>query len=200
MRISQPPAAPSEPLQIIPLPELVELHLDGGIEQAQLHEKFVCNRGRFGKSQDRWKKVRKVKVQIAQGLDELLDGWRLRIGQIDLIIQLFAQRAPIQFDEGVFLGDLAYHRVGDPGALTQTSQMQLAHFSAAAHIVHQVIGIAFAANEGHRPPPTDFSEISEKLFLGRSVRVFHYRRQVSGARNSQHFAHYFFAATNWNFC
>ena len=76
---------------------------------------------------------------------------RLRIGQIDLAIQLFAERAPVEFDERMLLGDFADDGIGDAGAFAETSEMELPHFTAAAHIVHQVIGISFAANESHLP-------------------------------------------------
>jgi hypothetical protein len=55
----------------------------------------------------------------------------------------------------MFLGNFTYHLVRDASAFAEPSQMQLAHFSAAAHIVHQVVGIPFAANESHRTSPAN---------------------------------------------
>jgi hypothetical protein len=89
MRISQPPATPGDSLQIISLTELIELHLDRRVEQPQLQKKLLRDRGRFGKSQDRWKQVRKIKVEVSERLHKLLDGRGLRIGQINLVVHLF---------------------------------------------------------------------------------------------------------------
>jgi len=91
MRVSQTPGAPGDTLQIISQPELIELHLDSGIEQTKLHEEFLCNSGRFGKSQDRRKEVRKIEVEISERMDKLLDGRGFRVGQINLVIHLFAE-------------------------------------------------------------------------------------------------------------
>src|SRR5215469_5832274 len=90
VRVSQTPTAPGDPLEVIPLPELVKLHLNRGIEQSQLHEKLMRNRRGFGKSQDRGKQVRKIKIEVPEGMHELLDGRRFGIGQIDLTIDLLA--------------------------------------------------------------------------------------------------------------
>jgi hypothetical protein len=59
--------------------------------------------------------------------------------------------------------------VGNFRALAEPGEMQLLHFSAAAHVVHQIIRIAFATNESH-----DFT--STRAFLC-SVFGFHYTRQ-----------------------
>src|SRR5262245_49467318 len=52
----------------------------------------------------------------------------------------------------MFFRHFPNNRVGNFCAVTQTCQMQLAHFAAAAHIVHQVIHVPFAANKSHAPP------------------------------------------------
>jgi hypothetical protein len=49
----------------------------------------------------------------------------------------------------MFLGYLPYHLVGDTRAYSEACQVNLLHFSAAAHIVHQKEGLSFAANESH---------------------------------------------------
>jgi hypothetical protein len=69
----------------------------------------------------------------------------------------------------MFLGDFADNRIGDSGAFAQSSQMQLGHFSTAAHIVHQVESIPFSADKSH-----DFT--STRAFRC-SVFSFHYTRQ-----------------------
>jgi hypothetical protein len=53
----------------------------------------------------------------------------------------------------VLLGDLSHHAFRDPRAVSQTRKMQLPHFSASAHVVHQVKSISFAANESHETHP-----------------------------------------------
>ena len=94
-------------------------------------------------------KSAKIQIQVAQGVDEFLNGGGLRVRQIDLAIQLFAKVAPVEFDEGMFLADFTHDLIGDAGSLAQPRQVQLPHFSTAAHVVHQVVGVSFAANEGH---------------------------------------------------
>jgi hypothetical protein len=49
----------------------------------------------------------------------------------------------------MFLGHYADNFIGNPRAFAQASEVELLHFSAAAHIVHQVISIPFAADESH---------------------------------------------------
>jgi hypothetical protein len=154
MRISKTPA-PGNSLQVISLSELIEFHLDVGIQQPQLHEQFVRHRGRFGKSQDRWKQVRKIKVEVPEGLHKLLDGRGFGVRQIDLIVQLLAEGTPVEFNEGMFLGDFTDDLVRDASAFAEPSEMQLLHFSAAAHVVHQVVGVPFAANKSHRSSPAN---------------------------------------------
>ena len=123
MRISQTPAEPRDALQIISLTKLIKLHLDRGIEQTQLHKNFVCHCGRFGKSQDRWKEVRKIKVQVSERLDKLLDGGRLRISEIDLVVQLLAKRAPVECNERMFPANFTDDGVGDARAFTEASKV-----------------------------------------------------------------------------
>src|SRR5208283_4311166 len=86
----------------------------------------------------------------AQGVYELLYGGRLRVGQINLIIQLLAQGAPVEFHKRMFLADGANNFVGDAGAIAEPREMELPHFSTAAYVVHQVVGVSFAANKSHR--------------------------------------------------
>jgi hypothetical protein len=49
----------------------------------------------------------------------------------------------------MLLGHLPNHFIGNPGADAQPRQVDLPHFSAAAHAVHQKEGLSFAANESH---------------------------------------------------
>ena len=153
MRVPKTPAVPSESLQIISLLELIELHLDGGMEQPQLHEQLMRNRGRFGKSQNRWKQVRQIQIEVSEGLDEIVDGRGFGIRQIDLVVQLFTKGAPVELNEGMFLCDFADYAVGDASAFAEAGQMQLPHFPAAAHVVHQKERFPFAANESHNLTP-----------------------------------------------
>lgn len=166
------------------LPELVELHLDSGIEQAQLHKKFMCDRRRFGNSQDRWKEVRKIKIEITQGLDEFVESGGLRIGEVDLAIDLFTQGTPVEFDERMLFGDFADDGIGDAGAFAEPGEMELAHFTAAAHVVHQVVGVTFTANKGHLPSSANLPVFAADLPPGCSVRLFHYEGQAGWRRMS----------------
>jgi hypothetical protein len=69
----------------------------------------------------------------------------------------------------MLFGDFADNGVGNLCALAETREVQLLHFSAAAHIMHQIIGISFSANESH-------NITSNRAFLC-SVFGFHYTRQ-----------------------
>jgi hypothetical protein len=62
---------------------------------------------------------------------------------------LRAQRFPIQLYERMLFGNFAHQVIGNSRTGSETCQMELAHFSAAAHVVHQVEGISFAADESH---------------------------------------------------
>jgi hypothetical protein len=66
-----------------------------------------------------------------------------------LAIQLFAQRFPVQLHKGMLLGNQAHYVICDSRPGSQARQMELAHFSAAAHVVHQVKRIPFATDESH---------------------------------------------------
>ncbi|HXI43871.1 MAG TPA: hypothetical protein VNH83_28070, partial [Bryobacteraceae bacterium] len=81
-------------LQLVFGTELIELYLDGGVEQLHLKEQLTRHRGRFGKPKDLGEKVRQIKIESAEGLNEFLDGRGLRVSKIDLVVQLFAQGAP----------------------------------------------------------------------------------------------------------
>jgi hypothetical protein len=163
-------------LQLVFGTELIELYLDGGVEQPQLEEQLPRHRGRFGKPKHLGKQIRQIKIESAEGLNEFLDGRGLRVSEIDLIVQLFAQGAPVEIDEGMLLGDCLDDVVGDPGAVAETSEVELLHFSAAAHIVHQIVGISFATDESH-----DVLESAARKRLrpipSCSVREFHYTYQ-----------------------
>jgi len=66
---------------------------------------------------------------------------------------MFAQGSPIELHERVLLGDFANHFVGNSRAISQASQVQLEHFTAAAHVMHQVEQISFAADKSHDVTP-----------------------------------------------
>jgi hypothetical protein len=66
-----------------------------------------------------------------------------------MTVDLFAQSPPIELHERVLLRDLAHHAFRDSRAVSEPRQVQLPHFASPAHIVHQVEGIPFAANESH---------------------------------------------------
>jgi hypothetical protein len=66
---------------------------------------------------------------------------------------LFSQGSPIELHERVLLGDFANHFVRNSRAVSQASQMQLPHFIPAAHAVHQVEEISFAADKSHDVTP-----------------------------------------------
>jgi len=70
-----------------------------------------------------------------------------------MTVDLLAQRLPVKLHERMLLRDLAYHSLGDSRAVSQSCEMQLPHFAASAHVVHQVKSIPFAANESHTAHP-----------------------------------------------
>ena len=63
----------------------------------------------------------------------------------------------------MLFGNFANDRIGDASAFAEASEVQLAHFTAAAHIVHQVIEISFAANKGHDRSPAQLGGGSKEL-------------------------------------
>src|SRR5579859_5244524 len=104
----------------------------------------------------------------------------------------------------MLLGDCLDDVVGDPGAVAETGEMELPHFSAAAHIVHQIVGVSFATDESHDVLE---SAAGRRLQLrpGCSVREFHYtyqgwmRRMSKGCKPWQsHWQHA--AASNRECC
>src|SRR5437899_10730622 len=85
---------------------------------------------------------------------EVLHSRGLRVRQIDLTIQLFAKFAPVEFYEGMFFADFPHNLIGNTRPFAKLCQVQLLHFSIAAHVVHQIVGVSSAANESHRIPCT----------------------------------------------
>src|ERR1700676_2077626 len=146
---SKPTACPVHPLQLVFGTELIEFYLDGGVEKPQLQKQLSRHRGRFGKPKHLGKKIRQIKIEIAEGLNEFLDGRGLMVSEIDLVVQLFSERAPVEIDEGMLFGDCLDDVVGDAGAIAETGEMELPHFSAAAHVVHQIVGVSFATDRSH---------------------------------------------------
>jgi hypothetical protein len=49
----------------------------------------------------------------------------------------------------MLFGHFAHHVICNSRAGSETRQVELAHFTAAAHVVHQVKRISFAADESH---------------------------------------------------
>ena len=68
-------------------------------------------------------------------------------------VELFTQSLPVEVHEGVRLGNFADDAIGDASAVAEAGEVKLPHFSTAAHVVHQVERVSFAANEGHRLTP-----------------------------------------------
>ena len=70
-----------------------------------------------------------------------------------MTVDLFSQSLPVELHERVFLRDFAHHSLRDPRSVSQSRKVQLPHFSAPAHIVHQVESVSLAANKSHEPHP-----------------------------------------------
>ncbi len=73
----------------------------------------------------------------------------MRIRQVHLVIELGTQSPPIELHERVLLGNFPLDLFGYSCAFPEVRQVQLAHFSVAAHVVHQVERIPFAADKRH---------------------------------------------------
>jgi hypothetical protein len=71
---------------------------------------------------------------------------------------MFAQRSPIELHERVFLRNFLHDLIGNFPLFAKARKVKLAHFSAVAHVVHQVERIPFAPNESH-----DFSPASSSV-------------------------------------
>src|SRR5258708_33686589 len=84
----------------------------------------------------------------------------------------------------MFLGDFLDDVVGDAGAVAKTSEMELLHFSAAAHIVHQIVGVSFSTDKSHRVLESAARSRLRPL-PSRSVRDFHYTYQDWMQRRSR---------------
>src|ERR1700675_961593 len=116
---SKPTACPVHSLQLVFGTELIELNLDGGVEKPQLEEQLPRHHGRFGKPKHLGREIRQIKIEIAEALNEFLNGRGLMVSEIDLVIQLSAQGAPVEIDEGMLLGDSLDDSVGDAGAIAE---------------------------------------------------------------------------------
>src|SRR5215469_6171575 len=102
---------------------------------------------------------------------ELLDRRRVAIRQVRGVIALLSESPPIELHKRMLLRYFLDHLIGYTRALPEPRQMQLLHFLAAAHIVHQVERIPFAANKRH-----DLTSPRAR-FNPRSVTSFHYALQ-----------------------
>src|SRR5215469_1985586 len=163
---------------MIRAPKLVQLYLDGRVKQPQLQQQLPRHRGRFGKPQHLGIEVRQIKIERTKRVDKLQDRGGFRVSEIDVMIQLFAEGVPVEIDEGMFLGDFLDDVVRDTGTVAKTSEMELPNFSAAAHIVHQVVRVSFAANKSHRSVLRTPLGSGLRPRLRCSVRPFHYTYQV----------------------
>src|SRR5436305_7064868 len=66
-----------------------------------------------------------------------------------MIIDLLTQCPPIELDEWMLLRHFFDHPLRNARAVAQARQVQLTHFAAPAHVVHQVERVSFAANKCH---------------------------------------------------
>jgi hypothetical protein len=66
-----------------------------------------------------------------------------------MVVELFAQSPPVELHERVLLGNFAHHPVRDTRMFPESRQVKLFHFFAAAHVVHQIKAVPFAANDGN---------------------------------------------------
>src|SRR5258708_3121427 len=82
-RRSEPAACPMHSLQMVFGTELIELYLDGGVEQPQLEEQLPRHRGRFGKPKHLGKQIRQIKIEIAEALNKFLTGRGFRVTKTD---------------------------------------------------------------------------------------------------------------------
>ena len=78
-----------------------------------------------------------------------MDRRRLRIRQVRGMLVLLAQSSPVELHKRMFLRNFLDDLLGNARALSQTRQMELLYFFAAAHVVHQVERIPFAADKSH---------------------------------------------------
>jgi hypothetical protein len=53
----------------------------------------------------------------------------------------------------VLLRNFLYNLISDSSLFAKTRKVKLAHFSASAHIVHQVERVSYAPNESHNFSP-----------------------------------------------
>ena len=137
--------------------KLIELDLDGGLQQPQLQEQLLSHSRGFGKFKKRRKEVRQIQIKRSQGGYEALDRGRVGVREFQLLtelpVQLLPQSFPIELHKRMFFGHLADHLVSDPCTHSEPRQVDLLHFSAAAHVVHQKERFPFAANESHNLTP-----------------------------------------------
>src|ERR1019366_1767051 len=82
-------------------------------------------------------------------MHQILHVRRPDIEYFDPAAHLLAQMRPVEIEERMLPRDRPHYVVRDTRPLAKSRQMQLLHFSAAAHVVHQEIRFAFAAYESH---------------------------------------------------
>jgi len=140
VRIAEPPASAVK---------LVELDLNGRLQKPHLHQQLPRHYGGFRNSEERRKQIRQVEIERSKRGNKLLDLRRVGVREVHLVIQLSAQPSPVERHERVLLGDFTNDFVGDSRAVSEARKVELAHFSAAAHVVHQVERIPFAADKSH---------------------------------------------------
>jgi len=140
VRIAEPPASAVK---------LIELDLNGRLQKPHLHQQLPRYHGGFRNSEERRKQIRQVEIERSKRGNKLLDLRRVGVREVHLVIQLSAQPSPVELHERVLLGDFTNNFVGNSCAVSQARKVELAHFSAAAHVVHQVERIPFAADKSH---------------------------------------------------
>src|SRR5271170_2757468 len=74
---------------------------------------------------------------------------RTNVEQLDATVDLLAQAGPVEIEERVIARNLANHVVRDARTFTKPREMKLLYFAQPAHVVHQVVGVAFSPYESH---------------------------------------------------
>src|SRR5690242_14685061 len=144
VRVAVPPASPAK---------LFQFDLNGRLQEPQLYQQLPCYHGRFRNSEERRKHIRQFEIEGTKRGNQPLHHGRIGVRQVYGVTAVFSQSSPVELHERVFLRDFLDNLLSDARALSQARQMQLPHFSASAHVVHQVERISFAANKSHDLTP-----------------------------------------------
>jgi hypothetical protein len=139
--------------------KLVEFDLQRGLQKPQLYQQLSGHGGRVRNLEERRKQIRQINIKRSQGGYELLNYRRTGVSQIHLTIRLLAQRIPVQLYKGMFLGNFAHYLIRNVRAFSKAGQMKLPHFSAAAHVVHQIKRVSLPADKSHTSPQATTSAV-----------------------------------------